>query len=127
MVSRQVDSFLYYSCSHTQRSSVGCRGQAHDEGCALSTQIVVTENLSSVFLHDAIADAEAQAGAFPDLFRRKKWIEDLVSVRDSAAVVAERNFNAFAGLGRHDFNARRAPHFVHGVVSIVQNIRSEER
>jgi len=47
---------------------VGRCGKADDEGGALPVGIVVAENLASVLLHDAIADAEAEAGSLANLF-----------------------------------------------------------
>ena len=55
--------FVERSCGHTQRSSVGRCGKADDEGGSLPVGIVVAENFSSVLLHNAIADAEAEAGS----------------------------------------------------------------
>ena len=46
---------------------MGRCGKADDESGALPIDVVVAENLASVLLHDAIADAEAEAGSLADL------------------------------------------------------------
>ena len=79
---------MYYSCGHTQRRGVGSGGQADDKRGALPADIVVTENLASVLLHNAVADAQAEAGSFADFFGGEERVENLVGMRDSVAVVA---------------------------------------
>ncbi len=55
--------------------SRGHRGQADfDEGAALGS--VVGGDVSAVFFHDAVADAESEAGAFAHALRGVEGIED---------------------------------------------------
>ena len=58
--------------------------------------VVVAENFAAVLLHDAVADAQAEAGTLADFFGGEEGIENLVGMRDSVAVIAERNFNRVA-------------------------------
>jgi len=101
---------------------VGRCGKTDDEGGSLAIGIVMAKNLASVFLHDAVADAEAEAGSLADLFGGEERIENSVGMGNAVAVVAERNFNAVAGLGGHDFDACRPSDFMYCVVSVVQDV-----
>src|SRR5271166_5731339 len=82
-------SFLEYSCGHTQRSSVWRCGKADDESGSLPVGIVVAENFSPMLLHDAVADAEAEAGSLANLFGGEEGIEDTIGMGDAVAIVAE--------------------------------------
>ncbi len=87
--------------------------------------VVVTKNLAPMLLQNAVANAEAEAGAFADLFGGEERVENLIRMGDSVAVVAERNFDRVARLGRHDLDARGTADFVHGIVGIVQNVEKD--
>jgi hypothetical protein len=100
---------VVYSCGHTQGGGVGRCGKADDEGGSLPVDVVVAENLASVLLHNAIADAEAKAGSLADLFGGEEGIENAIGVGNAVAVVAEGNFDGIAGLGGHDFDASGRP------------------
>ncbi len=114
---------MYHSCGHTQRRDVGRGGKADDEGGSLAIGVVVAENLASMLLHDAVADAQAEAGSLADLFGSEEGIENAVGMRNALAVVAERNFDGIPRLGGHDFDAGGTAGFVHGVVGVVQNVQ----
>ena len=101
---------------------MGRCGKADDEGGSLPVDVVVAENLASVFLHNAIADAEAKAGSLADLLGSEERIENAIGVGNAVAVVAEGHLDGFAGLGGHDFDACGAAHFMDGVVGVVQNV-----
>src|SRR5271166_1231213 len=116
-------SFLEYSCGHTQRSSVWRCGKADDESGSLPVGIVVAENFSPMLLHDAVADAEAEAGSLANLFGGEEGIEDTIGMGDAVAIVAEGYFDGVAGLGGHDFDAGRTANFVNRVISIVQDVQ----
>ena len=88
---------------------MGRGGQADDKRGALPARVVVTENLASVLLQNAITNAEAETGTFSDLFRGEEGVENLVGMGDSAAVVAERNFDRVSRFGGHDLDARGRP------------------
>ena len=75
---------------------MGDRGQAHDEGRALSARIVVAKNLAAMLFHDAVADAEPEAGSLAHFLGGEERIEDLVGMRDSVPVIAERDLNNVA-------------------------------
>ena len=78
---------------------MGRCGKADDEGGTLSVGIVVAENLASMLLHDAVADAEAKAGSLADLFGGEEGIENFVGMGNTVSVVTERNFDGIPGLG----------------------------
>ena len=84
---------------------MGRCGKADDEGGSLPVGIVVAENFSPMLLHDAIADAEAEAGSLANLFGGEEGIEDAIGMRDAVAIIAERNFDGVAGFRGHDFDA----------------------
>ena len=85
----------------------------------------MTKNLAAVFLHNAVADTQAQAGSLADFFGGEEGIENLIGMRNPVAVVAEGNFDGVAGFGGHDFDARGAANFVHGVVGVVENVEKD--
>ncbi len=76
---------------------MGRCGKADDEGGSLAIGVVVAENLASVLLHDAVADAEAEAGSLADLLGGEEGIENAIGMGDAVAVIAERNFDGVAG------------------------------
>jgi len=82
----------------------------------------MAENLASMLLHDAVADAEAEAGSLANLFGGEEGIENLIGVGDAVAVIAEGDFHSIAGFGANDFDAGRTAHFVDGIVRIVQDV-----
>src|SRR5579864_5118579 len=116
-------SWLFYSCGHTERSGVGRCWQADDESCTCAADVVVTENLASMLFHDSVADTEAEAGAFADLLGGEERVKNLVGVDDAAAVIGEGNLHGVAGLGRHDFDARRTANLANSVIGVVQNVQ----
>ena len=101
---------------------MGRCGKADDEGGSLPVGIVVAENLAAVLLHDAVADAEAEAGSLADLLGGEEGIENAVGMGDAVAVVAERNFHGVAGFGGHDLDAGGAADFMNRVVGVVQDV-----
>ena len=70
---------------------MGRGGKADDEGGSLAIGVVVAENLASMLLHDAVADAQAEAGSLADLFGSEEGIENAIGMRNALAVVAERD------------------------------------
>src|SRR6266852_7927317 len=78
-----------------------------------------------MLLDDAVADAQTKAGSFSDLLGGEKGIENAVRMGDAVAIVAERDFQSIAGLGRRDLDARRATYGVHGVVGVVEDIEKD--
>src|SRR5437867_1217021 len=118
-------SWLSHSCGNTEGSGVQCCGQTDDESCPRPVTVVVTEDFASMFLHDAIADAQAEAGSFTDLFCREERIEDAIRVRDSVTVVAEGNFDGVVRLRAHDLDAGGTPHLANGIVGVIENIEED--
>src|SRR5215469_16232944 len=80
-------SCLVYSCGQTNRHDLGGCRQAHAKRRSPAADVVVAENLSAVFLHNAVADAETQAGTLPNFLGCKEGVEDPVWMRDAIAVV----------------------------------------
>ena len=79
-------------------------------------------NLASVLFHDSIADAQTEAGSLSHLFGGEEGIENFIGMGNPVTVVAERNFDGISGLRAHDLDAGWAANFVHGIVSVVQDI-----
>src|ERR1700720_818947 len=78
-----------------------------------------------MFLDDAVADAQTEAGSLSHLLGGEEGIENAVGMGDAVAIVAERDFHGIASLGRHDLDARRAAYGVHGVVGVVEDIKKD--
>src|SRR6202011_3158639 len=78
-----------------------------------------------MFLDDAVADAQTEAGSLADLLGGEEGIENAVGMGDAVAIVAERDFHGIPGPGRRDLDARRAAYGVHGVVGIVEDIEKD--
>ena len=102
---------------------MGRCGKADDECGSLPVGVVMAENLTSVLLHNAVADAQAEAGSLANLFGGEEGIEDAIGVGDTVAIVAEGNFDGIVGLGGHDFDTSGAADFVHGVIGVVQDVQ----
>ncbi len=75
---------------------MGRCGKADDEGGSLPVGIVVAENFSPMLLHNAVADAEAEAGSLANLFGGEEGIEDAIGMGDAVAIVAKRDFDCVA-------------------------------
>src|ERR1700758_2178703 len=78
-----------------------------------------------MFLHDAVADAEAETGSLPDFLGGEEGVEDFVGVDDAVAVVDEGNFDGIAGTSRGDLDASGASDFVNRIVSVIQNVEKD--
>ena len=102
----------------------GGGGQAHFDGCA-AVGSVVGGDVAAMFLHDAVADAQAEAGAFADALRGVERIEDALGIFDSGAVVGELGANVAAG--RHDANLQLAgaSGFKNGIDGIVDDVQED--
>ena len=68
--------------------------------------VVVAQDLAAVFAHDAIADAQAQAGSLAYFLGGEERIEDAVGIRDAGAVVAEDDFREPFPLRRSSISMR---------------------
>ena len=55
--------------------------------------VVPAENLAAVSPHDAVADAQAQSGAFSGLLGCEEGIENALGLGDTGSVVDERHFD----------------------------------
>jgi hypothetical protein len=104
---------------------VGRCGESNDKSGSVSVGIVVAENLSTVLLHDAIADAKTKSGSLADFLGGEEGIEDAVGLGDALAVVAEGDFDSIAGFRAHDFDAGGATDFMDCVVGVVQNVEKD--
>ena len=73
-------SFGLHSCHCAERCGVGRHRQAHSKRGAFRIRIVVANNFAAMFADDAIANAEAEAGALADIFGGKEGIEDAFGI-----------------------------------------------
>jgi len=78
-------------------------GQFNAKNCS-TLLAVVTVNFSGMFLDNAEADAETEAGTLPDGFGRIERIKDTVRLLDAGTVVGEKNDNV--GTIAHGFNSK---------------------
>ena len=76
-----------------------------------------------MLFHDAVANAQAQAGAFADAFCGEEWIKNSLRIADSLAIVTERHFYKVLVAGSRNFNARTFRVFPHSIVSIIQDVQ----
>src|ERR1700728_3919218 len=68
-------------------------GKAHEEGAAKAVRVVSCRDFAAMRTNDAVADAQAQAGALADFLGGEKRIEDSLGMRDARAVVAKCDFD----------------------------------
>src|SRR5580704_9612276 len=76
-----------------------------------------------MFFHNAVADAEAEAGAFADTLRRIERIEDAFGIFDSCAVVSELGADMAARAGDANLQLPGVSSFENGVDRIVDDIQ----
>src|SRR5690242_21282394 len=92
-------------CRHGRHGLISGSRQADDEGRASAVLVVVTEHLSAMIAHDAIADTQAQSSAFAHLLGSEKGIKNAVRVQDAGAIVAHDDLAEAVALLRGDLNA----------------------
>jgi hypothetical protein len=102
---------------------VGRCGKADDEGGSRPVGIVVAKNFACMLLHNAVADAEAEAGSLADLLGGEEGIEDAIGMGNAVSVVGERNFDGIADSGADDLDAGGTADFMHGVIGVVQDVQ----
>ncbi len=76
-----------------------------------------------MFFHDAVADAESEAGAFAHALRSVERIEDALGIFDSCAVVGELRANVSAHGGDANLELAGAPGFKNGVDGVVDDVQ----
>src|SRR4051812_48955830 len=72
--------------------------------------------------HDAIANAQAEAGPLAHFFGGEEWIEDAVRVRDSAAVVGEAELDVRLAHRGGDLDATVPFRLAHRVIRVVDDV-----
>src|SRR6202035_1070876 len=82
---------------------------------------VVTENLSTMFLDDAKADAEPQTRAFADRLRRVERIEDAMRLLDARTAIGEQDHHVGAVTNGFDGKNAAIGRF-HGIQSITDDV-----
>src|SRR5579863_5819803 len=109
---RKKMSSLGYSGGGAYRGRFWGSREPHHEGRAASlARIVMAKDLSSMFTNNAIADAQAQTGAFSYFLGGEEWIEDTVREGDPMPVVAECYLHYPAPMSGPHLNSRRASRF----------------
>src|ERR1700683_3532192 len=97
--------------------------KAHQEGAADAVGVRSLRDFGAMLTNDAVADAQAQAGALADFLGGEKRIEDSLGMRDARAVVAKCDFDLSVAVRRGNLYFPRAPHFLNGIVRVVQNVQ----
>ena len=72
--------------------------------------------------NDAVADAEAEAGAFAGGLGGEERIEDAFGLADAGAVVDESDFDEIRGLAGANADFAVIAGFLDGVVGVIENI-----
>src|SRR4051794_41055735 len=98
------------------------RGQANGKGSALTRSIVGTNNFATVFFHDSVTDAEAEAGSFADLLGGEERIKDAVGMGDAVAVVAECHLDVIIFAVRGNIDTWAGYGFTDSIVGIIQDV-----
>src|SRR5947209_13115254 len=85
---------------------------------AFAIRIVRAKNLATVFFHDSVADAQAQASSLANSLRREERIEYAFRLANSRTVVAERYFHVIIPADGRYLDTRSLGLIAHCVVSI---------
>src|ERR1700722_15597953 len=89
----RVPSFWLHSCGRSEGSCVSHDGKPDRKGGSFRFRIVIAKNFSAMFADDTVADAQAQARTFANVFRGEKRIKDDRGVGNARAIIAERYFH----------------------------------
>ena len=76
-----------------------------------------------MFFHDAVADAESEAGAFAHALGGVEGIEDALGIFDSGAVVGELRTNVSAHGRDTNLELAGAPGLKNGVDRVVDDVQ----
>ena len=110
-----------FGSSASRGYSRRCRNP-HFDGCA-AFGIVVRRNVSAVFLHNSVADAESQPGSLTHALGGIEGIEYALGIFDSGSIVAEGSAHVPIRGSDANLELPAAPGFqnrVHRVVDDVQ-------
>src|ERR1700687_4379745 len=100
----------------------GHRWQPNLDDCP-TTGSVVGRGVAAMFFYDAVADAQPEAGPFPNALRGVEGIEDALGILDSGAVVGalRGNVSTFATDTHPEFAGMTS--FENGIDGIVDDIQ----
>ena len=83
----------------------------------------MTHNFAAMFADNAVANTQAQTGAFADVFGGKERIKNTFGIGNAQAAIAKRNLDERAGAGAPDLDAGGTRAFADGVVGIVEDVQ----
>src|SRR5271165_6790925 len=81
-------------------------------------------NFSSVLLHDAVADAEAKAGAFANRLGGVERVKDTMGFADALAGIGKEDDNV-AAVALRFYRENAAAGFRHGVQSVADDVEKD--
>src|SRR5262245_810339 len=111
--------------SHGAQISLGPDRQAHAECGSGAVMVVGAHDFAFVLAHDAVTDAQPQAGPLPDFLGGEKRIENALGVLDAFAIVAELRFQPASLLRGFNLDQAAAPRGPNRIVSVVEDVEKD--